>query len=95
MTARFIVTSPTETKFLGFTPQYFTYLEKKGDKERLAKAKSVAPGMYGINSIDQNFSFLMEPNCIHTISRDWEGTWERRQLDQIFATLSRLGNKSK
>jgi hypothetical protein len=80
---------------LGFTPQYFTYLEKKGDKDRLAKAKSVAPGMYGINSIDQNFSFLMEPKCIHTISRDWEGTWERRQLDQIFATLSRLGNKSK
>jgi hypothetical protein len=95
VTARFIATSPTETKFLGFTPQYFSYLEKKGDTERLAKAKSVAPGMYGINSIDQNFSFLMEPTCIHIIYRDWEGTWERRQFDQIFATLSRLGGKSK
>lgn len=95
VTARFIATSPTETKFLGFTPQYFSYLEKKGDTERLAKAKSIAPGIYGINSIDQNFSFLMEPTCIHIIYRDWEGTWERRQFDQIFATLSRLGGKSK
>jgi hypothetical protein len=95
VTARFIVTSPTETKFLGFTPQYFTYLEKKGDKERLAKAKSVAPGVYGIKSIDQNFSFLMEPKCIHIIFRDWEGTWDRRAFDDIFAVLSRLGGKSK
>lgn len=95
VTARFIANSPTEAKFLGFTPQYFSYLEKKGDNERLAKAKSVAPGIYGINSIEQNFSFLMEPKCIHIIYRDWEGTWERSQFDQIFATLSRLGGKSK
>lgn len=94
VTARFIVISPTETKFLGFTPQYFTYLEKKGDTERLAKAKSIAPGVYGVNSINQNFSFLMEPNCIHTIYRDWQGTWDRRQLDQIFAILYRLGGRS-
>ncbi len=95
VTARFIATTPTEVKFLGFSPQYFSYLEKKGDTDRLLKAKSVLPGVYGINSIDQNFSFLMEPKCIHTISRDWEGTWERRQFDQIFASLSRLGSKSK
>jgi hypothetical protein len=95
VTARFIATSPTETKFLGFTPQYFAYLEKKGDLDRYAKAKSVSLGIYGINSIDQNFSFLMEPTCIHIIYRDWEGTWERRQFDQIFATLARLGGKSK
>ena len=95
ITARFIATSPTEVKFLGFSPQYFSYLEKKGDTERLIKAKTVLPGIYGINSIDQNFSFLMEPKCTHTIFRDWEGTWERRQFDQIFAALSRLGSKSK
>jgi hypothetical protein len=80
---------------LGFTPQYFTYLEKKGDADRLARAKSIAPGVYGINSIDQNFSFLMEPKCIHIIFRDWEGTWDRRAFDDIFAVLSRLGGKSK
>jgi len=95
VTARFIVTSPTEAKFLGFNPQYLSYLEKKGDFTRLEKAKLISPGVYKIGSIDQSFSFLMEPKCIHTIFRDWEGTWDRRELDQIFATLAKLGGKSK
>jgi hypothetical protein len=94
-TARFIVISPSEVKFLGFTPQYFSYLEKKGDSDRLLKAKSLSSGIYKIGSIDQSFNFLMEPNCIHHIFRDFEGTLNRQEIDEIYLIISRLGAKSK
>jgi len=95
ITARFIVISPSEAKFLGFTPQYFSYLEKKGDSDRLLKAKLLSPGTYKIGSIYQSFNFLMEPKCIHNISRDWEGTLNRQEIDEIYLTISKLGGKSK
>lgn len=95
VTARFIITSPTEARFLGFTPQYMNYLEKKGDIDRYQKAKLLSPGIYKIGSIDQNFSFLMEPKCIHTISSDFEGTLNRQEIDEIRKTILRLNSKLK
>lgn len=95
VTARFIITSPTEARFLGFSPQYMNYLEKKGDLDRSSKAKLLSPGTYKIGSIDQNFSFLMEPKCIHTVLIDFEGTLNRQEIDEIRRTLLKLNNKAK
>ena len=95
VTARFIITSPTEARFLGFSPQYMNYLEKKGDLDRYSKAKSLSPGTYKIGSIDQNFSFLMEPKCIPTVLIDFEGTLNRQEIDEIRRTLLKLNNKAK
>ena len=95
VTARFIVTSPTEVRFLGFSPQYLNYLEKNGDTGRQTRAMSVSTGLYTKDLIAQNFSFLMEPKCIHIISTDWEGTWDRKELQPIFSSLSKLREKSK
>lgn len=95
VTARFIITSPTEARFLGFSPQYMNYLEKKGDFDRSSKAKLLSPGTYKIGSIDQNFSFLMEPKCIHTVLIDFEGTLNRQEIDEIRRTLLKLNNKAK
>jgi hypothetical protein len=95
VTARFIITSPTEARFLGFSPQYMNYLEKKGDLDRYSKAKLLSPGTFKIGSIDQNFSFLMEPKCIHTVLIDFEGTLNRQEIDEIRRTLLKLNNKAK
>lgn len=95
VTARFIITSPTEARFLGFSPQYMNYLEKKGDLDRSSKAKLLSPGTYKIGSIDQNFSFLMESKCIHTVLIDFEGTLNRQEIDEIRRTLLKLNNKAK
>jgi hypothetical protein len=55
LSARFVVLSPQEVRFDGFTPQYISYLESKSDIERLAKAKGTKIGVYPTNLIVQNF----------------------------------------
>ncbi len=95
VTARFVITSPTEARFLGFSSQYMRYLENKADLDRLSKAKSLSPGSYKIGSIEQNFSFLMEPKCIHSVLIDFEGTLNRQEIDEIRRTLLKLNNKAK
>jgi len=93
--ARFIIISPSEVKFLGFSDEYFSYLKKKGDEDRFAKAKLLSSGTYNIGSIEKSFNFLKEPKCIHTIYRDFEGTLNRQEIDEIYQMIPRLGGKSK
>jgi hypothetical protein len=96
LSARWTVISPTEIKFFGFTPQFYEYLEKNGDTERLNQAKSISPGIYSIDSIIPKFGFIREKNCFHSIPiKNVEGRWDQKELDQIFKRLYELQNISK
>lgn len=91
LSARFVVLSPQEVRFDGFTPQYISYLESKSDSERLAKAKGTKTGVYPTNVIVQNFGFIRETNCFHSVSgRSWEGNWTEKDLQPAFGQLSQL-----
>lgn len=91
MSARTVVISPTEVKFLGFTPEYFSYLEKNNDTERLNIAKRISPGIYDINSIINTFGFMREKNCSHRLPvRTTEGKLDQKDLQEIFKRLYQL-----
>jgi len=91
LSARFIVLNPKEVRFVEFTPQYINYLEKKGDTERLAKIKSIKPGIYATNAIVPTFGFIRESSCFHSVTiRNWEGTWTQAELRDPFTQLSQL-----
>lgn len=91
LSARFTVLSPQEIRFIEFTPQYLSYLEKKGDVERLNKAKSVKSGVYATGTIVPTFGFIRESNCFHSVTiRSWEGNWSEKDLQPAFAQLSQL-----
>lgn len=93
LSARFVVLSPQEIRFDGFTPQYISYLEKRGDTERLTKAKATKTGVYPTNLIVQIFGFIRETNCFHSVAgRSWEGNWTEKELQPAFGQLSQLRN---
>jgi hypothetical protein len=96
LSARWVVISPNEIKFFGFTPEFYSYLVKNGDTERLNQAKNIPPGIYNINSIIPTFGFMREKNCFHSIPiKNVEGRWDQKELDQIFKRLYELQNISK
>jgi hypothetical protein len=95
--ARFVVISPSKARFIEFSPRYLDYLKSKGEVDRLSKAVSIPRGIeLGIDDIESSFGFMREPKCFHNIShRNWEGSWNQRELDVIFSRLTSLQSFSK
>ena len=95
--ARFVVISPSKARFIEFSPRYLDYLKNKGEVDRLSKAVSIPRGIeLGIDDIESSFGFMREPKCFHNIShRNWEGSWNQRELDVIFSRLTSLQSFSK
>jgi hypothetical protein len=95
--ARFVVISPNKARFIEFSPRYLDYLKNKGDVDKLNKAVSIPKGSeLGIDEIEPSFGFIREPKCFHTIShRNWEGSWNQRELDVIFSKFTSLQSFSK
>lgn len=96
LSARFVVVSPVEIRFVGFTNEYYEYLESKGYQERLSLAKSIKSGVYPVGNMESIFGFIREEKCTHSVTiRKWEGAWRESDLIPAFNSLSNLQKMSK
>ena len=92
VSARFVALSPERARFEGFTAPYLEYLASKGDSKRLELARTIPKGsIINISEIELKFGFMREPSCFHSIShRNWEGSWNQRELNEIFRRFTQL-----
>ena len=96
LSARFIVVSPSQIKFIEFTEDYYKHLEGKGYLEKLNRAKSIKSGIYEVGNIDSVFGFIREDKCIHSIPvKKWEGAWYEKDLSPAFNALYKLQKMNK
>ncbi len=62
----FEANSSTSLVFVGFSLDYYKYLESNGDKAREKLARSFQPGVVmSVNDLEKNFSFVREDDCFH------------------------------
>lgn len=96
LTARFIVVSPSEIRFLEFTKEYYEYLSSKGYEDKLSRAKATKTGVYAVASMESVFGFIREEKCIHSVTiRKWEGAWRESDLTPAFNALYKLQTMNK
>lgn len=96
LSARFIVVSPSEIRFIEFTKEFYEYLEEKKYLDKLSRAKSINSGVYPVNNVESIFGFIKEEKCIHSVTiRKWEGAWRESELNPAFNALSNLQKMSK
>jgi hypothetical protein len=96
MSAQFLITSPTEVSFGGFTPEFLAYLKKNNDETRLQQAKNTRIGSYDIGEIDRTFGFMREKKCFHSIpTLNVKGAIDQKDLRDMIRALNQLKNIEK
>lgn len=91
LSAKFVVLSPKEIEFVEFTSNYISYLEGRGDEERLNKVKNMRRGIYPTENIVSTFGFIREEKCFHYVTtKNWKGAWDQETLMPAFRELSKL-----
>jgi hypothetical protein len=96
LSARFLVLSPKEIEFIEFTSDYISYLEEKGDVDRLRQAKSIRRGVFFTENITSTFGFIREDKCFHYVTtKNWKGAWDQETLMPAFRELSKLQSLTK
>jgi hypothetical protein len=96
LSAKFVVLSPKEIEFLEFTSDYISYLDAKGDEERLRRVKSIKRGVYSVENIVPTFGFMREDKCFHYVTtKNWKGAWDQETLMPAFRELSKLQSMPK
>lgn len=92
-----VVLSPTQIEFKGFTQPYIQYLENKNDYQRLNALRNIQnkpKRIFTPSEIYTTFDFIKENNCFHHYASTRGGRFTDGELSSAWSALKQLKNYS-
>ena len=87
------IRSPTEIRFVRFTPAYEAYLQRKSDRGRLKLVSQVKindGSLYSPAELEETFGFIREADCFHEPAVTWSCQCSWREISAARLAISRL-----